>query len=263
MSASISTSLSFSPWDMFLHAGPLVRVVMALLVLACLVSWIVFFARMLELGFIHKVLMKDGKVLEEAFSLTQGKEKTTPEGTARLFIMAVENEQEKSRDIPHNDEGIKERTALHLERLEANEGRRLARGTAILATIGATAPFIGLFGTVWGIMTSFTGIAASKTTSLTIVAPGIAEALLATALGLIAAIPAVMIYNHLLRKTILCRALLADLTTQVMRLASRDMDRRKVMMKAPTDPINSATIYGEKIGEKLMAFPFAPRLAGE
>ena len=97
------------------------------------------------------------------------------------------------------DDGFKERIALRLERVEAAMSRRIARGTGVLATIGATAPFVGLFGTVWGIMNSFIGISEAQTTNLAVVAPGIAEALLATALGLVAAIPAVVIYNHLAR----------------------------------------------------------------
>ena len=99
----------------------------------------------------------------------------------------------------HFDDGLKERVALRLERVEAAMSRRIARGTGVLATIGATAPFVGLFGTVWGIMNSFIGISEANTTNLAVVAPGIAEALLATALGLVAAIPAVVIYNHLTR----------------------------------------------------------------
>ena len=97
------------------------------------------------------------------------------------------------------DDGFKERVALRLERVEAAMSRQIARGTGVLATIGATAPFVGLFGTVWGIMNSFIGISEAHTTNLAVVAPGIAEALLATALGLVAAIPAVVIYNHLAR----------------------------------------------------------------
>ena len=85
--------------------------------------------------------------------------------------------------------GVKERIASRLERIEAAGGRRMIRGTGWLATIGATAPFVGLFGTVWGIMNSFIGISKQHTTNLAVVAPGIAEALLATALGLVAAIP--------------------------------------------------------------------------
>jgi biopolymer transport protein ExbB len=118
---------------------------------------------------------------------------------------------------------VKERVAMRLERLEASMGRHMLRGTGILATIGATAPFVGLFGTVWGIMNSFIGISKSQTTNLAVVAPGIAEALLATALGLVAAIPAVVIYNHLARRTAAYRALVADSSSAVLRIVSRDL----------------------------------------
>ena len=98
----------------------------------------------------------------------------------------------------------------------------------MLATIGSTAPFVGLFGTVWGIMNSFIGISNAHTTNLAVVAPGIAEALLATAFGLVAAIPAVMIYNVFARQTAAYRALLGDASAQVMRLVSRDLDRAEM-----------------------------------
>ena len=97
-------------------------------------------------------------------------------------------------------DGSKERGAWQLERIEMAASRKISRGTGILATIGATAPFVGLFGTVYGIMDSFIGISKSHTTNLAVVAPGIAEALLATGLGLFAAIPSVMIYNMLARR---------------------------------------------------------------
>ena len=102
----------------------------------------------------------------------------------------------------------------------------MSRGTGMLATIGATAPFVGLFGTVWGIMNSFIGISKAHTTNLAVVAPGIAEALLATAFGLVAAIPAVVIYNVFARADRrLSRARSAMPRPQVMRLVSRDLDR--------------------------------------
>ena len=103
--------------------------------------------------------------------------------------------------------------------------RQVARGTGLLATIGATAPFVGLFGTVWGIMNSFIGISEAHTTNLAVVAPGIAEALLATALGLVAAIPAVVIYNHLTRAIGAYRALIGDASAMVLLLISRQGDR--------------------------------------
>ena len=122
-------------------------------------------------------------------------------------------------------EGVKERIASRLERLEAAAGRQMIRGTGILATIGATAPFVGLFGTVWGIMNSFIGISKSHTTNLAVVAPGIAEALLATALGLVAAIPAVVMYNMFSRWIAGYRALHADASAEILRIVSRDLDR--------------------------------------
>ncbi|MET0481373.1 MAG: MotA/TolQ/ExbB proton channel family protein, partial [Aestuariivirgaceae bacterium] len=111
-----------------------------------------------------------------------------------------------------------------LSRIELRAGRAMARGTGVLATIGATAPFVGLFGTVWGIMNSFIGISEAHTTNLAVVAPGIAEALLATALGLVAAIPAVVIYNHLGRSIAAYRALLTDASAQVLLLVSRQRE---------------------------------------
>ena len=101
----------------------------------------------------------------------------------------------------------------------------MIRGTGILATVGATAPFVGLFGTVWGIMNSFIGISKAHTTNLAVVAPGIAEALLATALGRVAAIPAVVMYNFFSRWIAGYRALHADAAAEILRIVSRDLDR--------------------------------------
>ena len=122
-------------------------------------------------------------------------------------------------------EGLKERVSWLLERLEVAAGRRIGRGMGVLASIGATAPFVGLLGTVWGIMNSFIGISNAHTTNLAVVAPGIAEALLATALGLFAAIPAVVIYNVFARSVAGYRMLIADAGALVLRLVSRDSER--------------------------------------
>ncbi|MDN7354866.1 tonB-system energizer ExbB [Acetobacter senegalensis] len=228
----VLTNISFSPWEMFMNAGPVVRCVMVLLALASLLTWTVFFAKSVELVRVRLKLGRAERALEEAGTLDLGEEHTRGAGIAHALVMAAETERERSQDIPDDREGLKERIVLHLERLEAAEGRHLMRGTGLLATIGATSPFIGLFGTVWGIMTSFTGIAASKATSLAVVAPGIAEALLATALGLVAAIPAVIIYNHLARQSAACRAQVADLTSLVMRLVSRDLGRMQAQLES-------------------------------
>ena len=110
--------------------------------------------------------------------------------------------------------------------LDALVGRQMLRGTGILATIGATAPFVGLFGTVWGIMNSFIGISKLHTTNLAVVAPGIAEALLATAFGLAAAIPAVVIYNMFSRSIAQYLALYADTSVEILTMVSRDLVQR-------------------------------------
>ena len=123
-----------------------------------------------------------------------------------------------------DNEGIKERTGFRLERRVAFVGRYMGRGNGYLATIGAISPFVGLFGTVWGIMNSFIGIAQTQTTNLAVVAPGIAEALLATAIGLFAAIPAVVIYNIFARMIGSYKASLGDVAAQVLLLQSRDLD---------------------------------------
>ena len=221
-------SLPFTPWEMFLGAGPVVRFVMMLLIVACVISWAVFVAKVVEVMRVRRALSQAELKLENATSLADSQSLCPDIGIVRTLLLAASNEWTRSADVLEDREGLKERIMLHLERLEAAEGRRLMRGTGILATIGATSPFIGLFGTVWGIMTSFTGIAATKATSLAVVAPGIAEALLATALGLVAAIPAVVIYNFLSRQCLGCKAQVGDLTALILRLVSRDLSRLHV-----------------------------------
>jgi biopolymer transport protein ExbB len=135
------------------------------------------------------------------------------------LVLSAAREAELSEGIV--DDAFKERVALRLERVQAAMARQISRGTGLLATIGATAPFVGLFGTVWGIMNAFIGISESHTTNLAVVAPGIAEALLATAMGLVAAIPAVVIYNHLVRVIGGYRAVLDDAAAQLLLMISR------------------------------------------
>ncbi|EJF84353.1 MotA/TolQ/ExbB proton channel family protein [Candidatus Bartonella washoeensis] len=129
---------------------------------------------------------------------------------------------EIARDV---NEGLKERVHSLLSRCLLAAARRVACGSAVLATIGAIAPFVGLFATVWGIMNSFISIAESQTTRLDVVAPGIAEALLATAIGLFVAIPAVIMYNSLMRALSSYRNDLGDIAAAIERLLSRELDR--------------------------------------
>ncbi|MCX7671782.1 MAG: MotA/TolQ/ExbB proton channel family protein, partial [Anaerolineae bacterium] len=127
--------------------------------------------------------------------------------------------------------GARLRTHATLERIEAGAALHLRRGTGILASIGSLGPFIGLFGTVFGIMNSFLAIAATKTTNLAVVAPGIAEALLATAIGLAAAIPAVLIDNLLGRRIAAFRHRLSDLAIGIETLQSRELDRLAALLR--------------------------------
>src|SRR5262245_61458675 len=184
-----------SPWGMFLNADVVVQGVLVGLAIASVVTWTIWLAKTLELWGAKRRLRADLSWLSRV--------RTTDTNLDRLkrarsvvgpLINATMAEYQVSPNL-HEKEGIKERVASRLERIEAGAARGIARGTGVLATIGATAPFVGLFGTVWGIMNSFIGISKSHTTNLAVVAPGIAEALLATALGLAAAIPAVVIYN--------------------------------------------------------------------
>jgi biopolymer transport protein ExbB len=218
---------NLSPWGMFLNADILVKAVMVGLAFASFVTWTIWLAKTIELRFARRRAMQRIAMLERGISLDEA---TRDYGDARdavaQLISSTAREAELSGGIM--DDGFKERVALRLERVEAAMTRQVSRGVGILATIGATAPFVGLFGTVWGIMNAFIGISHSQTTNLAVVAPGIAEALLATALGLVAAIPAVVIYNHLARVIAGYRALLGDASAQLLLMVSRGQDRRAV-----------------------------------
>ncbi|WP_374708896.1 tonB-system energizer ExbB [Nitrobacter vulgaris] len=218
-----------SPWGMFMQADIIVKAVMIGLAFASLVTWTIWLARGLDLAASRRRAQSCLRKLERADTLAAARaeisEGWTGKGPVSDLMEAAENECRRSNDL--SSEGIKERLAIALSRIEAKSGRDIARGTGLLATIGATAPFVGLFGTVWGIMNSFIGISHSKTTNLAVVAPGIAEALLATALGLVAAIPAVIIYNVFARALSSYRALLSDASGEIIQHISRDLERQE------------------------------------
>ena len=215
-----------SPWGMFVTADPLVKAVLIGLVFASVVTWTVWLAKTIELMLARSRTRKALATLTTVRHLAEGMERLSDTKSAvGEFLEAAVTELRLSSGSADRD-GIKERIASRLERIEAACGRRIMRGTSVLATIGATAPFVGLFGTVWGIMNSFIGISKEHTTNLAVVAPGIAEALLATAFGLAAAIPAVVIYNTFARSISSYRALLGDGSAEVLRLVSRDLDRQ-------------------------------------
>jgi biopolymer transport protein ExbB len=225
-----------TPWGMFVSADPLVKAVLIGLAFASVVTWTVWLAKTIELVMAKRRVNADLAALATAQRLADAVERlNATQSPAAAFLEAAVTEIQLSQSSADR-EGIKERIASRLERIEAACGRRIMRGTSVLATIGATAPFVGLFGTVWGIMNSFIGISREHTTNVAVVAPGIAEALLATAFGLAAAIPAVVIYNMFARSISGYRALLGDASAAVLRLVSRDLDRQLALMPGARRP---------------------------
>jgi biopolymer transport protein ExbB len=223
-----------TPWGMYLNADPVVKSVLIGLLIASIVTWTIWLAKTVELFAARRRVRAALDALSRVRTSAEGAEQLADANNeVRRFIDAAATELKLSAGVVETD-GIKERVASRLERLEASFARRISRGTGVLATIGATAPFVGLAGTVWGIMNSFIGISKSHTTNLAVVAPGIAEALLATAFGLAAAIPAVVIYNVFARQITGYRALLGDASAEVMRLVSRDLDRPSGAAMSPT-----------------------------
>ncbi|RFP93775.1 tonB-system energizer ExbB, partial [Pseudomonas fluorescens] len=213
-----------SPWGMYQNADVVVKAVMIGLAIASIITWTIWIAKGFELLGAKRRLRTEIVHLKKATTLKQASETATKKGTlANLLVQDALEEMRLSANT-REKEGIKERVSFRLERLVAACGRNMSSGTGVLATIGSTAPFVGLFGTVWGIMNSFIGIAKTQTTNLAVVAPGIAEALLATALGLVAAIPAVVIYNVFARSIAGYKAQVSDASAEVLLLVSRDLD---------------------------------------
>jgi biopolymer transport protein ExbB len=222
------TLRELSPWSMFLSADILVKGVMIGLAFASLVTWTVFIAKMIELSLIQRKLRTALGKISDARSLAEAQFALGAQGSALSSLLAAAMREARLSAGISSDSGIKERAASSFAEIVRAEARRIRLGMGLLATIGATSPFVGLFGTVWGIMNSFIGISKSQTTNLAVVAPGIAEALLATAFGLAAAIPAVIIYNHFTRLTKSYLELVSRSSGAAGRLLSRDLDRTHV-----------------------------------
>ncbi|EMN4130192.1 MULTISPECIES: tonB-system energizer ExbB [Providencia] len=215
-----------SVWGMYQNADNVVKTVMIGLVLASVITWALFFSKGIELLAARRRLKAEVKQLREVKSLDEAMSvaKDFKSNSVTLFLLK-QAVLERTLSAQSTDlAGIKERTGFRLERSIAAVSRHMGRGNGYLATIGAISPFVGLFGTVWGIMNSFIGIAHSQTTNLAVVAPGIAEALLATAIGLIAAIPAVVIYNIFARMINNYRGQVGDVAAQAALLLGRDLD---------------------------------------
>ncbi|MEH2588668.1 tonB-system energizer ExbB [Bradyrhizobium sp. AZCC 1721] len=227
--AAAALPRDLSPWGMFMQADVVVKAVMIGLAFATAVTWTVWLAKTIEL---IKARRNARHALRELADVRNVEDavRQVPEGAVAQLLEGALAELRLSTDRM-DKEGIKARIASRLQQIEAAASRRIGLGTGVLATIGSTGPFVGLFGTVWGIMNSFIGISKSQTTNLAVVAPGIAEALLATALGLVAAIPAVMIYNLFARQIASYRALLGDGSAEITRLVGRDLDSGTMLVR--------------------------------
>jgi len=235
----LSTSLSFAegrtdivnrPHDlsvssMFLNADIVVKIVMLGLLAASIGTWTVLIAKTIELKRARTRIRDSIERLQDARGLAEARLALgSADPLASALIAEALREFRLSSDLS-SASGLKERVASSFAEIERAEGLSIRRGTGLLASVGSTGPFVGLFGTVWGIMNAFIGISKAQTTNLAVVAPGIAEALLATAVGLFAAIPAVLIYNHLARSTSSYLELVSNLSGELLRIVSRDLDR--------------------------------------
>lgn len=217
-----------SPWGMFLAADYIVKGVMIGLLLASVVTLVIWVAKSMQLAGARNRANRALREVLKAESLAGAAHAMEKQrGLGAILVLAAAEEVKLSADLVGrvDPSGIKERVASRLNRIEVAAGRKISQSLGILASVGSVGPFVGLFGTVWGIMNAFVGIAETQTTNLAVVAPGIAEALLATAFGLVAAIPAVVIYNAFARAVTGYRQILADLSAGIERLVSRDLDR--------------------------------------
>ena len=230
---TVATSLhELSPWSMFMSADIIVKAVMIGLALASVATWTIFFAKMIELWLVQRKRRAALERVGDVRSLAEAQLALGVERSVLSSLLAAAMREARLSAGISSDSGIKERAASSFAEIVRAEARGIRIGMAALATIGATSPFVGLFGTVWGIMNSFVGISKSQTTNLAVVAPGIAEALLATAFGLVAAIPAVIIYNHFARMIRNYLELVGRSSGAAGRLLSRDLDRTHLSSRA-------------------------------
>lgn len=212
-------------------ATPAVKAVMILLVLISIASWSVLVRKLIAL----RRLFSSTQHAEERLQLAETLDSVVEVGDRTVLAMldAAHDEVRRSRSLVSAGltEGQSVRLALTLERVEETAARQAGSGVGLFATAASVTPFIGLFGTVWGIMHSFVGIAQANSTSLAVVAPGIAEALLATAIGLAVAIPATVMYNVIGKWVAHYRARLSDCSVHIANLASRDAERAQLPLQ--------------------------------
>jgi biopolymer transport protein TolQ len=218
----------FSLFALFWQAHIVVKLVILGLLSASVWCWAIIVEKQLLYARARRQMDQFENVFWSGQSLEQLYQQVSArnaQGLAALFVSAMREWKRTYESGVRSLHGLGGRIDRVMDVTLAREVDRLERQLLVLATVGSSAPFIGLFGTVWGIMSSFQAIAAAKNTNLSVVAPGIAEALLATAIGLFAAIPAVIIYNQFARSIARYRALVGDASAEVLGLVSRDLDR--------------------------------------
>ena len=226
---AVPTSGEVSVIALFLQAHIVVKVIIIGLLLASVWSWAIIVDKTILYGRVRRQMDRfeklfwSGQSLEELYRSLTGR---TPTAMASVFVAAMREWKRSFESGARSPIGLQTRIDKVLDVTIVRETDRLERRLLFLATVGSAAPFIGLFGTVWGIMTSFQAIAASKNTSLAVVAPGIAEALLATALGLLAAIPAVIAYNKLSNESAKIEQRLEGFGDEFSAILSRQVDER-------------------------------------
>jgi biopolymer transport protein TolQ len=219
----------FSFLALFLQAHIVVKIVMIGLVLASVWGWAVIIEKFIIYARTRREtdeferLFWSGQSLDELYTMISPRRNTA---LAALFVAAMREWRRSIEATPKPLAGVQHRIERVMDVTINREIDRLERRLLFLATVGSTAPFIGLFGTVWGIMTSFQSIAASKNTSLAVVAPGIAEALFATALGLLAAIPAVIFYNKFSAEAGRLTQRFESFSDEFIAIVSRQLDMR-------------------------------------
>jgi len=231
MNPDVAVDLSI--WELFKNAHIVVQLVIVGLLAASVWSW----AIIIEKLFLFSKARKETDKFEQVFwsgqsldELYQALAQRRNVGMAALFVAAMREwkrstERESGEAATRPMPGVQLRVEKVMDVTISREVERLERRLTFLATVGSTAPFVGLFGTVWGIMTSFQAIATTKNTSLAVVAPGIAEALFATALGLLAAIPAVIFYNKFNAEVGRHAARLESFADEFSAILSRQIDK--------------------------------------
>ncbi len=224
-SPAIGPLRELSPWSMFTSADWVVKAVILGLIFASLATWTILIAKTAQLFRARRQLGDNLSRIADCRSLGEAQLALGSKDSILVALLTSAAQEIRMSADSGSEGGIKERAASRFSEITKLEARSIRYGMGLIATVGATAPFVGLFGTVWGIMNSFIGISKAQTTNLAVVAPGIAEALLATAVGLAAAIPAVIIYNYFSRATKGYLDLVGRGTGAVGRLLSRDIDR--------------------------------------